>query len=262
MTARVEPAMDGLDEREMLREWLDYHRETLLLKCDGLTPEQLGERAVAPSTITLQGLIRHMTEVERNWFLRVFAGETAPPIYYSDDDPDGDFDNLDPAKVDEEMAMFHETVERCREVESLAKSLDETGQHRRHDRRLSGPATERRSRVATVRRFLLVALVAASSTFVVVGAVTATAAVAAPPMAMTPVGLPAASPAAEPAAPAPSPPAEATPSTNEALPLTGTESKAPLRFSSVLLVLGGASVLAAGELRWRSRRRPVSRNAG
>jgi len=130
VTARVEPAMDGLDEREMLREWLDYHRETLLLKCDGLTPEQLGEHAVAPSTITLQGLIRHMTEVERNWFLRVFAGETVPPIYYSDDDPDGDFDNLDPAKVDEEMAMFHETVERCREVESLAKSLDETGQHR------------------------------------------------------------------------------------------------------------------------------------
>ncbi|HEY6020700.1 MAG TPA: DUF664 domain-containing protein, partial [Candidatus Paceibacterota bacterium] len=78
----------------------------------------------------LQGLVRHMTEVERAWFLRTFAGETAPPIYYSDDDPDGDFDHLEPAKVDEEMAMFHETLERCREIEATAVSLDETGLRR------------------------------------------------------------------------------------------------------------------------------------
>jgi uncharacterized damage-inducible protein DinB len=97
------------------------------MKCDGLTPEQLGTRAVEPSTMSLQGLIRHMTEVERNWFLRTLSGETIPPIYYSDDDPDGDFDNLDPARVDEEMAMYHETLERCREVEAAAASLEETG---------------------------------------------------------------------------------------------------------------------------------------
>ena len=124
---RVDPPLTGLNERDMLRAWLEYHRETLLMKCDGLTPHQLAQPSVPPSTITLQGLIRHMTEVERNWFLRIFAGETAPPIYYSDDDPDGDFDNIDPAKVDEEMAMFHETLERCREVEEGASSLDENG---------------------------------------------------------------------------------------------------------------------------------------
>jgi uncharacterized damage-inducible protein DinB len=122
--------MAGVDERDMLRNWLEYHRETLLMKCDGLTPEQLGVRAVEPSTMSLQGLVRHMTEVERNWFQRVFAGETTPPIYYSDDDPDGDFDNIDPSKVDEEMAMFHETIERAREIEATAESLDETGLRR------------------------------------------------------------------------------------------------------------------------------------
>ena len=124
---RVEPATTGLDERESYRRWLEYHRETLLMKCDGLTPEQLGLRAVEPSTMSLQGLIRHMTEVERNWFLRTLAGESIPPIYYSDDDPDGDFDNLDPANVDEEMARYHETLERCREAEAAASSLDDTG---------------------------------------------------------------------------------------------------------------------------------------
>jgi len=127
---RVDPPMAGEDERTSLRSWLEYHRETLLMKCDGLTPEQLGLRSVEPSTMSLQGLVRHMTEVERNWFLRVFAGETAPPIYYSDDDPDGDFDNIDPSKVDEEMALFHETLERCREIETTAKSLEETGLRR------------------------------------------------------------------------------------------------------------------------------------
>ena len=124
---RVDPPFTGLNERDMLRSWLEYHRETLLMKCDGLTPEQLTERSVPPSSMSLLGLVRHMTEVERNWFLRIFAGETAPPLYYSDDDPDGDFDNVDPSKFDDEMAMFYETLERCREAESVAKSLDENG---------------------------------------------------------------------------------------------------------------------------------------
>ena len=127
---RVDPPMADVDERDMLRNWLEYHRETLMMKCDGLTPEQLGQRAVEPSTMSLQGLVRHMTEVERNWFQRVFAGETTPPIYYSDDDPDGDFDNIDASKVDEEMAMFHESIERAREIEGTAASLDETGLRR------------------------------------------------------------------------------------------------------------------------------------
>jgi hypothetical protein len=33
---RTEPVKDGLGEREMLAEWLDFHQTTLLLKCEGL----------------------------------------------------------------------------------------------------------------------------------------------------------------------------------------------------------------------------------
>jgi uncharacterized damage-inducible protein DinB len=124
----------------MLRAWLEYHRETLAWKCDGLTAQQLAERSVPPSSMSLLGLIRHMTEVERNWFLRVFAGETAPPLYYSDDDPDGDFDTIDPANFDLEMAMFYETLERSREAEAAATSLDENGAVERGER---GPVSLR-----------------------------------------------------------------------------------------------------------------------
>jgi uncharacterized damage-inducible protein DinB len=127
MVTRVDPPLTGLNERDMLRSWLEYHRETLLMKCDGLSPEQLAERSVPPSSMSLLGLVRHMTEVERNWFLRILAGETTPPLYYSDDDPDGDFDTIDPSKFDDEMAMFYETVERAREAEAEAGSLDENG---------------------------------------------------------------------------------------------------------------------------------------
>jgi hypothetical protein len=88
---RAEPPPCG-SERETLLAFLGWYRHTLELKCEGLDAEALARRAVPPSTMSLLGLIRHMAEVERNWFRRVMAGEDAPPIFYSDLDPDGDFD--------------------------------------------------------------------------------------------------------------------------------------------------------------------------
>ena len=52
------------DERTMLEAWLDYHRATLLMKCAGLSDEQLRLRSAEPSTLSLLGLVRHLTEVE------------------------------------------------------------------------------------------------------------------------------------------------------------------------------------------------------
>jgi len=89
-TERREPATTA-DERTMLEGWLDYHRQTLAWKCEGLTDEQLRTPSVEPSTLSLMGLVRHMAEVERSWFCRVLADEQAGPIYYTDEDPDGEF---------------------------------------------------------------------------------------------------------------------------------------------------------------------------
>jgi uncharacterized damage-inducible protein DinB len=88
-------------ERETLVAFLAFQRATLRMKCDGLTPEQLRLRSVPPSTMSLLGLVRHLAEVERNWFRRAIAGEDAPPIYYSEADPDGDFavDGADPGEA-------------------------------------------------------------------------------------------------------------------------------------------------------------------
>jgi Protein of unknown function (DUF664) len=64
---RAEPPL-AAGERAMLDAWFDFHRDTLALKCEGLTEEQLRERAVPPSTMSLLGLVRHMVEGERQRF--------------------------------------------------------------------------------------------------------------------------------------------------------------------------------------------------
>jgi hypothetical protein len=43
---RTEPGL-VLGERQVLEAWLDFHRDTLLLQCAGLTAGQLKERAAA-----------------------------------------------------------------------------------------------------------------------------------------------------------------------------------------------------------------------
>lgn len=77
---RVDPPRLG-SERETLRGFLGYHRRTLAMKCAGLSDEELQRRAVAPSALSLLGLVRHIAEVERAWFRRVFEDRAAPMMW-------------------------------------------------------------------------------------------------------------------------------------------------------------------------------------
>jgi uncharacterized damage-inducible protein DinB len=88
----------------MLEAWLDFHRQTLLSRCSGLTAEQLRQRSAPPSTLSLLGLVRHMTDVERGWFRRRIAGEDVGFLYSSEADPDGEFDNVGGAVAEVELA--------------------------------------------------------------------------------------------------------------------------------------------------------------
>ena len=118
------------DERAALQDWLRFHRETLVRKCAGLTAEQLCERAVPPSTLSLLGLVRHMREVERSWFLHGFARLDRPPYYYSPDNRDGDFDDVDPAHAEDDYAAY---LAECAEADDAVagRGLDETMTTRR-----------------------------------------------------------------------------------------------------------------------------------
>ena len=103
-TDRTQPDLVA-DERTSLEQWLDYHRATLLLKCVGLTSEELKHRGVPPSRLSLLGLVRHMVEVERWWFRMHAAGQHIGFVY----DPDGvglDFEEVDAADAPADLLAF------------------------------------------------------------------------------------------------------------------------------------------------------------
>jgi hypothetical protein len=77
---RTIPPLES-DERATLTAFLDFQRATLALKCDGLTHDQLRERAVPPSSLSLLGIVRHLAEVERNWFRPVLGSEPMTTIF-------------------------------------------------------------------------------------------------------------------------------------------------------------------------------------
>jgi uncharacterized damage-inducible protein DinB len=104
------------DERTTLQSFLEWQRDTLARKCDGLTTEQLRVRAAPPSTLSLLGLLRHLADVERGWFQRTLDGQDLPDLYSTDADPDGDFDNVDYADAAEAMATWRRECERSRAV--------------------------------------------------------------------------------------------------------------------------------------------------
>jgi uncharacterized damage-inducible protein DinB len=111
------------DERALADGWLDHHRRTLLWKCEGLTAEQLKQRAVEPSTLTLLGLVRHMAEVERDWFRTRFAGEKVGYLYVTDDDLTAEFD-VDGADAEADYATYVREIETIRRL-LAGRPLDE-----------------------------------------------------------------------------------------------------------------------------------------
>jgi Protein of unknown function (DUF664) len=121
------------DERTSLEAWLDYHRETLLWKCEGLADGQLRRRAVPPSRLSLLGLVRHMVEVERWWFRMNAAGEDVAYEYCTDDNPDGDFDDVDTADPAADLQTLRREFESSRAAVA-GRSLEDTFVSRSHRR--------------------------------------------------------------------------------------------------------------------------------
>lgn len=85
-----EGSVDG--ESATLQDYLKDYRLTLLMKCEGLTAEQLARRSVPPSTMSLLGMVRHLAEVERDWRNWISDGDPLPKLYgVRDADFDGAF---------------------------------------------------------------------------------------------------------------------------------------------------------------------------
>lgn len=92
----VDGPMDG-PERPILQGMLAHQRTTLLNVCAGLTAEQLAQRPVTSSALSLLGLVRHMAKVERVWLRKRVAREDVEHLHNFEARDDTDFEVLDPA---------------------------------------------------------------------------------------------------------------------------------------------------------------------
>ena len=119
------------DEAALLHSFLDYQRTILLRKAEGITEEQAQMR-IEPSEMSLLGLIRHMAEVERGWFRRRFAALDAPPLYYTEEDRDGDFHPTASDTLAEALATLRAEIEFAQSstsgtpFDTLAKAIPNT----------------------------------------------------------------------------------------------------------------------------------------
>src|SRR5262249_6851392 len=91
------------DERSALREYLAYHQSAYFAVSYGLTDEQARSTPTA-SALSIGGLVKHATGMQRNWMARVAAAPDAPP---RDDRP---FEEIAKARADEHVMLPDETL--------------------------------------------------------------------------------------------------------------------------------------------------------
>ena len=115
------------DERTMMMAFLAWHRETLRVKCVGLSLAQLTDRAVPRSALSLLGLVRHAAESESFWFRQVMAGQT--PAVSTPTTPDGAFDvsRADTQVVDHAWKIWRAEVAFADRFVLAAPNLEITG---------------------------------------------------------------------------------------------------------------------------------------
>jgi hypothetical protein len=118
------------DEDTMLSMFLDYYRSVLVRKVEGITEAQ-ARITLAPSDLTLLGLVRHMAEVERTWFRRRFVGIDCGFLYCDDasssGDPDGDLHPTDADTVDDALLALRAEIDFAREA-TLGRPMDALAQ--------------------------------------------------------------------------------------------------------------------------------------
>ena len=132
---RIDPDSSG-SELDLLVQHLDYQRETVLLKTEALTREQLAQR-LPPSTLTLGGLLNHLALVEDSWMQTRFLGlPEREPWAGVDWDGDPDFEFRTAAELEPEQlrSRYRDACDRSRQVVANATGLDQCSAQPRRNR--------------------------------------------------------------------------------------------------------------------------------
>ncbi|OBI85608.1 DinB family protein [Mycobacterium asiaticum] len=92
------------DERSALREYLAYHQSAYFAVSYGLTDEQ-ARSTPSVSALSIGGLIKHATGMQRSWMARVASAPDAPPR------DNRSFDEIAKARADEHVMLPGETLD-------------------------------------------------------------------------------------------------------------------------------------------------------
>ena len=123
---RTEPDPGG-PEATLIGQYLDYQRETVLAKTEGLDQEQMA-RPHPPSTLTLGGLLYHLALVEEDWMEVRFLGQPEREPWAAVDweaDPNWEFRTSAEMEPEQLRQRYREACERSRRVVYGASSLDQ-----------------------------------------------------------------------------------------------------------------------------------------
>ncbi len=122
---RRDPDMTG-SELELITQYLDYQRETVLSKTDGLDREQMGRRH-PPSDLTLAGLLFHLALVEEDWSQVRFGGGPDREPWSGidwDADPNWEFRTARAMEPGDLRERYRLACKRTRDVVAAAGNLD------------------------------------------------------------------------------------------------------------------------------------------
>jgi hypothetical protein len=114
------------DEVTALRGFLDYHRDTLRWKSSGLSREQLAEH-LPPSTMTIGGMMKHLSLNEVGWFGQTMGGEPYPPPFADidwDADPDWEWRTARDDSPEELRALYDDCVRKADAAIDRALAVD------------------------------------------------------------------------------------------------------------------------------------------
>ncbi len=123
---RIDPPMAS-GEAATLVGFLNYQRDTLRWKCSGLTAAQLST-PVAPTTLTLGGLLKHLAVVEAGWLNQFFAGGVVKPSWFDEldqDDHDWSLTSAAGTAPEQLFAWFDESIAVSDQV--IADALGRSG---------------------------------------------------------------------------------------------------------------------------------------
>ena len=133
---RIEPSPEG-GERELLSQYLDFQRATVLAKTEGLSREQMTRRH-PPSALSLAGLIYHLALVEESWMEERFLGLPIREPWAGvdfDADPEWEFRTSAELEPEQLRQRYREACERSRQAAAQADSLAQLSVRTLHDGR-------------------------------------------------------------------------------------------------------------------------------